>query len=89
MASTFDLGHSTAFAIMAARSNGLALTADSAVHPVISCPPITPDSSTQDGRLSLGLLTSLGCSTIFSPERSAQFVPQIFGLNDNLVWVKL
>lgn len=31
----------------------------------------------------------LGCSTILSPEGSAQFAAQIFGLNNHLVWAKL
>uniref|UniRef100_A0A2K5HDS9 phosphoribosylaminoimidazolesuccinocarboxamide synthase n=1 Tax=Colobus angolensis palliatus TaxID=336983 RepID=A0A2K5HDS9_COLAP len=31
----------------------------------------------------------LGCSTILSPEGSAQFAAQIFGLNNHLVWSKL
>jgi phosphoribosylaminoimidazole carboxylase/phosphoribosylaminoimidazole-succinocarboxamide synthase len=33
--------------------------------------------------------TGLGCSTILSPEGSAQFAAQIFGLKNHLVWAKL
>lgn len=35
------------------------------------------------------LPAGLGCSTILSPEASAQFAAQIFGLTDHLVWCKL
>ncbi|XP_055444628.1 bifunctional phosphoribosylaminoimidazole carboxylase/phosphoribosylaminoimidazole succinocarboxamide synthetase isoform X5 [Bubalus kerabau] len=31
----------------------------------------------------------LGCSTILSPEGSAQFAAQIFGLNNHLIWARL
>ena len=31
----------------------------------------------------------IGCSTILSPEGSAQFAAQIFGLNNHLIWAKL
>ncbi|XP_011853827.1 PREDICTED: multifunctional protein ADE2 isoform X1 [Mandrillus leucophaeus] len=34
-------------------------------------------------------IIGLGCSTILSPEGSAQFAAQIFGLNNHLVWSKL
>uniref|UniRef100_A0A8C2MMP6 SAICAR synthetase/ADE2 N-terminal domain-containing protein n=1 Tax=Cricetulus griseus TaxID=10029 RepID=A0A8C2MMP6_CRIGR len=55
-------------------------------YSVISCPPITPDWSAQD-------VCGLGCSTILSPEGSAQFAAQIFGLNNHFVilnmWVSL
>lgn len=38
---------------------------------------------------SSGLSLGLGCSTILSPEASAQFAAQIFGLTNHLVWCKL
>jgi phosphoribosylaminoimidazole carboxylase/phosphoribosylaminoimidazole-succinocarboxamide synthase len=56
---------------------------------VISCPPVTLNWQAEDMWSSLKLPSGLGCSTILSPEGSAQFAAQTFGLNNQLVWVKL
>uniref|UniRef100_A0A9L0K704 Bifunctional phosphoribosylaminoimidazole carboxylase/phosphoribosylaminoimidazole succinocarboxamide synthetase n=1 Tax=Equus asinus TaxID=9793 RepID=A0A9L0K704_EQUAS len=80
----------TVFVAVAGRSNGLGpvMSANTA-YPVISCPPLTPDWGAQDVWSSLRLPSGVGCSTVLSPEGSAQFAAQIFGLNNHLVWAKL
>ncbi|KAK7831819.1 hypothetical protein U0070_016449 [Myodes glareolus] len=83
-------GIPTVFVAVAGRSNGLGpVMSGNTAYPVISCPPITPDWGAQDVWSSLRLPSGLGCSTILSPEGSAQFAAQIFGLNNHLVWAKL
>nr|XP_008991555.2 bifunctional phosphoribosylaminoimidazole carboxylase/phosphoribosylaminoimidazole succinocarboxamide synthetase [Callithrix jacchus] len=83
-------GIPTVFVAVAGRSNGLGpVVSGNTAYPVISCPPLTPDWGTQDVWSSLRLPSGLGCSTILSPEGSAQFAAQIFGLNNHLVWGKL
>ena len=79
-------GIPTVFVAVAGRSNGLgpAMSGNTA-YPVISCPPLTADWGTQDVWSSLRLPSGLGCSTTLSPEGSAQFAAQIFGLNNHLV----
>ncbi|XP_072605045.1 bifunctional phosphoribosylaminoimidazole carboxylase/phosphoribosylaminoimidazole succinocarboxamide synthetase isoform X4 [Vulpes vulpes] len=83
-------GIPTVFVAVAGRSNGLGpVMSGNTAYPVISCPPLTPDWGAQDVWSSLRLPSGLGCSTILSPEGSAQFAAQIFGLNNHLVWAKL
>nr|XP_042134185.1 LOW QUALITY PROTEIN: multifunctional protein ADE2-like [Peromyscus maniculatus bairdii] len=83
-------GIPTLFVAVAGRSNGLgSVMSGNTAYPVIRCPPITPDWGVQDVWSSLRLPSGLGCSTILSPEVSAQFAAQIFGLNNHLVWAKL
>ncbi|XP_055150603.2 bifunctional phosphoribosylaminoimidazole carboxylase/phosphoribosylaminoimidazole succinocarboxamide synthetase isoform X3 [Symphalangus syndactylus] len=83
-------GIPTVFVAVAGRSNGLGpVMSGNTAYPVISCPPLTPDWGAQDVWSSLRLPSGLGCSTILSPEGSAQFAAQIFGLNNHLVWSKL
>ncbi|XP_075400390.1 bifunctional phosphoribosylaminoimidazole carboxylase/phosphoribosylaminoimidazole succinocarboxamide synthetase isoform X2 [Tenrec ecaudatus] len=83
-------GIPTVFVAVAGRSNGLGpVLSGNTAYPVISCPPLTPDWGAQDVWSSLRLPSGLGCSTILSPEGSAQFAAQIFGLNNHLVWAKL
>ncbi|XP_063520604.1 bifunctional phosphoribosylaminoimidazole carboxylase/phosphoribosylaminoimidazole succinocarboxamide synthetase isoform X2 [Pongo pygmaeus] len=83
-------GIPTVFVAVAGRSNGLGpVMCGNTAYPVISCPPLTPDWGAQDVWSSLRLPSGLGCSTILSPEGSAQFAAQIFGLNNHLVWSKL
>ncbi|XP_021563165.1 multifunctional protein ADE2 [Carlito syrichta] len=83
-------GIPTVFVAVAGRSNGLGpVMSGNTAYPVISCPPITPDWGAQDVWSSLRLPSGLGCSTILSPEGSAQFAAQIFGLNNHLIWGKL
>ncbi|XP_069312875.1 LOW QUALITY PROTEIN: bifunctional phosphoribosylaminoimidazole carboxylase/phosphoribosylaminoimidazole succinocarboxamide synthetase [Eulemur rufifrons] len=83
-------GIPTVFVAVAGRSNGLGpVMSGNTAYPVISCPPLTPDWGAQDVWSSLRLPSGLGCSTILSPEGSAQFAAQIFGLNNHLVWCKL
>ncbi|KAM4854417.1 bifunctional phosphoribosylaminoimidazole carboxylase/phosphoribosylaminoimidazole succinocarboxamide synthetase isoform 2-T2 [Thomomys bottae] len=83
-------GIPTVFIAVAGRSNGLGpVMSGNTAYPVISCPPLTPDWGAQDVWSSLRLPSGLGCSTILSPEGSAQFAAQIFGLNNHLVWAKL
>ncbi|KAM9742657.1 bifunctional phosphoribosylaminoimidazole carboxylase/phosphoribosylaminoimidazole succinocarboxamide synthetase isoform 3-T3 [Dama dama] len=47
------------------------------------------DWGAQDVWSSLRLPSGLGCPTILSPEGSAQFAAQIFGLNNHLIWARL
>ncbi|XP_067592196.1 bifunctional phosphoribosylaminoimidazole carboxylase/phosphoribosylaminoimidazole succinocarboxamide synthetase isoform X6 [Pseudorca crassidens] len=83
-------GIPTVFVAVAGRSNGLGpVMSGNTAYPVISCPPLTPDWGAQDVWSSLRLPSGLGCSTILSPEGSAQFAAQIFGLNNHLIWAKL
>ncbi|XP_044081157.1 multifunctional protein ADE2 isoform X3 [Neovison vison] len=83
-------GIPTVFVAVAGRSNGLGpVMSGNTAYPVVSCPPLTPDWGAQDVWSSLRLPSGLGCSTILSPEGSAQFAAQIFGLNNHLVWAKL
>ncbi|XP_044912273.1 multifunctional protein ADE2 isoform X7 [Felis catus] len=83
-------GIPTVFVAVAGRSNGLGpVMSGNTAYPVINCPPLTPDWGAQDVWSSLRLPSGLGCSTILSPEGSAQFAAQIFGLNNHLVWAKL
>lgn len=83
-------GIPTVFVSVAGRSNGLGpVLSGNTAYPAISCPPTTPDWGAQDVWSSLRLPSGLGCSTILSPEGSAQFAAQIFGLNNHLVWAKL
>ncbi|XP_012864506.1 PREDICTED: multifunctional protein ADE2 [Dipodomys ordii] len=83
-------GIPTVFVAVAGRSNGLGpVMSGNTAYPVISCPPLTPDWGAQDVWSSLRLPSGVGCSTILSPEGSAQFAAQIFGLNNHLVWAKL
>nr|XP_055241024.1 bifunctional phosphoribosylaminoimidazole carboxylase/phosphoribosylaminoimidazole succinocarboxamide synthetase isoform X2 [Gorilla gorilla gorilla] len=83
-------GIPTVFVAVAGRSNGLGpVMSGNTAYPVISCPPLTPDWGAQDVWSSLRLPSGLGCSTILSPEGSAQFAAQIFGLSNHLVWSKL
>lgn len=83
-------GIPTVFVAVAGRSNGLGpVMSGNTAYPVISCPPITSDWGAQDVWSSLRLPSGLGCSTVLSPEGSAQFAAQIFGLNNHLVWTKL
>ncbi|KAM8800978.1 bifunctional phosphoribosylaminoimidazole carboxylase/phosphoribosylaminoimidazole succinocarboxamide synthetase [Rhynchonycteris naso] len=83
-------GIPTVFVAVAGRSNGLGpVMSGNTAYPVISSPPLTPDWGAQDVWSSLRLPSGLGCSTILSPEGSAQFAAQIFGLNNHLVWAKL
>ncbi|XP_073093664.1 bifunctional phosphoribosylaminoimidazole carboxylase/phosphoribosylaminoimidazole succinocarboxamide synthetase isoform X4 [Manis javanica] len=83
-------GIPTVFVAVAGRSNGLGpVMSGNTAYPVISCPPLTPDWGAQDVWSSLRLPSGLSCSTILSPEGSAKFAAQIFGLNNHLVWVKL
>ncbi|XP_066089482.1 bifunctional phosphoribosylaminoimidazole carboxylase/phosphoribosylaminoimidazole succinocarboxamide synthetase [Saccopteryx bilineata] len=83
-------GIPTVFVAVAGRSNGLGpVMSGNTAYPVISCPPLTADWGAQDVWSSLRLPSGLGCSTILSPEGSAQFAAQIFGLNNHLVWAKL
>ncbi|XP_027623760.1 multifunctional protein ADE2 isoform X1 [Tupaia chinensis] len=83
-------GIPTVFVAVAGRSNGLGpVMSGNTAYPVINCPPLTPDWGAQDVWSSLRLPSGLGCSTILSPEGSAQFAAQIFGLNNHLVWGKL
>ncbi|XP_066891872.1 bifunctional phosphoribosylaminoimidazole carboxylase/phosphoribosylaminoimidazole succinocarboxamide synthetase isoform X3 [Kogia breviceps] len=83
-------GIPTVFVAVAGRSNGLGpVMSGNTAYPVISCPPLTPDWGAQDVWSSLRLPSGLGCSTILSPEGSAQFAAQIFGLNNHMIWAKL
>ncbi|XP_045899429.1 multifunctional protein ADE2 isoform X1 [Micropterus dolomieu] len=83
-------GVPTVFVAVAGRSNGLGpVMSGNTAYPVINCPPLTPDWGAQDVWSSLRMPSGLGCSTILSPEASAQFAAQIFGLTDHLVWCKL
>ncbi|XP_006058410.3 multifunctional protein ADE2 isoform X2 [Bubalus bubalis] len=83
-------GIPTVFVAVAGRSNGLGpVLSGNTAYPVISCPPLTPDWGAQDVWSSLRLPSGLGCSTILSPEGSAQFAAQIFGLNNHLIWARL
>ncbi|CAI5640132.1 unnamed protein product [Oreochromis niloticus] len=83
-------GIPTVFVAVAGRSNGLGpVMSGNTAYPVINCPPLTPDWGSQDVWSSLRMPSGLGCSTILSPEASAQFAAQIFGLSDHLVWCKL
>ncbi|XP_008588819.1 PREDICTED: multifunctional protein ADE2 [Galeopterus variegatus] len=83
-------GIPTVFVAVAGRSNGLGpVMSGNTAYPVISCPPLTADWGAQDVWSSLRLPSGLGCSTILSPEGSAQFAAQIFGLNNHLVWARL
>ncbi|XP_077573202.1 bifunctional phosphoribosylaminoimidazole carboxylase/phosphoribosylaminoimidazole succinocarboxamide synthetase isoform X2 [Stigmatopora nigra] len=83
-------GIPTVFVAVAGRSNGLGpVMSGNTAYPVINCPPITPDWGNQDVWSSLRLPSGLGCSTILSPDASAQFAAQIFGLTNHLVWCKL
>ncbi|NP_001378941.1 bifunctional phosphoribosylaminoimidazole carboxylase/phosphoribosylaminoimidazole succinocarboxamide synthetase isoform 5 [Homo sapiens] len=83
-------GIPTVFVAVAGRSNGLGpVMSGNTAYPVISCPPLTPDWGVQDVWSSLRLPSGLGCSTVLSPEGSAQFAAQIFGLSNHLVWSKL
>ncbi|XP_075854013.1 bifunctional phosphoribosylaminoimidazole carboxylase/phosphoribosylaminoimidazole succinocarboxamide synthetase [Microcebus murinus] len=83
-------GIPTVFVAVAGRSNGLGpVVSGNTAYPVINCPPLTPDWGAQDVWSSLRLPSGLGCSTILSPEGSAQFAAQMFGLNNHLVWCKL
>ncbi|XP_058442463.1 bifunctional phosphoribosylaminoimidazole carboxylase/phosphoribosylaminoimidazole succinocarboxamide synthetase isoform X2 [Marmota monax] len=83
-------GIPTVFVAVAGRSNGLGpVMSGNTAYPVISCPPLTSDWGAQDVWSSLRLPSGLGCSTILSPEGSAQFAAQIFGLNNHLIWAKL
>ncbi|KAM5271724.1 bifunctional phosphoribosylaminoimidazole carboxylase/phosphoribosylaminoimidazole succinocarboxamide synthetase [Ctenodactylus gundi] len=83
-------GIPTVFVAVAGRSNGLGpVLSGNTAYPVISCPPLTSDWGAQDVWSSLRLPSGLGCSTVLSPEGSAQFAAQIFGLNNHLVWAKL
>ncbi|XDA90495.1 hypothetical protein R6Z07F_020093 [Ovis aries] len=83
-------GIPTVFVAVAGRSNGLGpVLSGNTAYPVISCPPLTPDWGAQDVWSSLRLPSGLGCSTILSPEESAQFAAQIFGLNNHLIWARL
>ncbi|KAJ1061455.1 hypothetical protein K5549_019304, partial [Capra hircus] len=83
-------GIPTVFVTVAGRSNGLGpVLSGNTAYPVISCPPLTPDWGAQDVWSSLRLPSGLGCSTILSPEGSAQFAAQIFGLNNHLIWARL
>ncbi|XP_057585825.1 bifunctional phosphoribosylaminoimidazole carboxylase/phosphoribosylaminoimidazole succinocarboxamide synthetase isoform X4 [Hippopotamus amphibius kiboko] len=83
-------GIPTVFVAVAGRSNGLGpVMSGNTTYPVISCPPLTPDWGAQDVWSSLRLPSGLGCSTILSPQGSAQFAAQIFGLNNHLIWAKL
>lgn len=83
-------GIPTVFVAVAGRSNGLGpVMSGNTAYPVINCPPLTADWGAQDVWSSLRLPSGLGCSTILSPEGSAQFAAQIFGLNNHLVWAKL
>lgn len=83
-------GIPTVFVAVAGRSNGLGpVLSGNTAYPVISCPPLTPDWGAQDVWSSLRLPSGLGCSTVLSPEGSAQFAAQIFGLNNHLVWARL
>ncbi|XP_060004115.1 bifunctional phosphoribosylaminoimidazole carboxylase/phosphoribosylaminoimidazole succinocarboxamide synthetase isoform X1 [Lagenorhynchus albirostris] len=83
-------GIPTVFVAVAGRSNGLGpVMSGNTAYPVISSPPLTPDWGAQDVWSSLRLPSGLGCSTILSPEGSAQFAAQIFGLNNHLIWAKL
>ncbi|XP_068176130.1 bifunctional phosphoribosylaminoimidazole carboxylase/phosphoribosylaminoimidazole succinocarboxamide synthetase [Antennarius striatus] len=80
----------TVFVAVAGRSNGLGpVMSGNTAYPVINCPPLTPDWGAQDVWSSLRLPSGLGCSTILSPEATAQFAAQIFGLNNHLVWCRL
>ncbi|XP_058154046.1 bifunctional phosphoribosylaminoimidazole carboxylase/phosphoribosylaminoimidazole succinocarboxamide synthetase isoform X6 [Dasypus novemcinctus] len=83
-------GIRTVFVAVAGRSNGLGpVLSGNTAYPVINCPPLTPEWGAQDVWSSLRLPSGLGCSTILSPEGSAQFAAHIFGLNNHLVWAKL
>lgn len=83
-------GIPTVFVAVAGRSNGLGpVLSGNTAYPVISCPPLTPDWGAQDVWSSLRLPSGLGCPTILSPEGSAQFAAQIFGLNNHLIWARL
>ncbi|XP_039463295.1 multifunctional protein ADE2 isoform X2 [Oreochromis aureus] len=83
-------GIPTVFVAVAGRSNGLGpVMSGNTAYPVINCPPLTPDWGSQDVWSSLRMPSGLGCSTVLSPEASAQFAAQIFGLSDHLVWCKL
>ncbi|XP_033820625.2 multifunctional protein ADE2 [Periophthalmus magnuspinnatus] len=83
-------GVPTVFVAVAGRSNGLGpVMSGNTVYPVINCPPLTPDWGAQDVWSSLRMPSGLGCSTILSPDASAQFAAQIFGLTNHLVWCKL
>uniref|UniRef100_A0A4X2KQC2 Bifunctional phosphoribosylaminoimidazole carboxylase/phosphoribosylaminoimidazole succinocarboxamide synthetase n=2 Tax=Vombatus ursinus TaxID=29139 RepID=A0A4X2KQC2_VOMUR len=83
-------GVPTVFVAVAGRSNGLGpVMSGNTAYPVVNCPPLTPDWGAQDVWSSLRMPSGLGCSTILSPEGAAQFVAQIFGLNNHLVWAKL
>ncbi|XP_034036376.1 multifunctional protein ADE2 isoform X2 [Thalassophryne amazonica] len=83
-------GVPTVFVAVAGRSNGLGpVMSGNTAYPVINCPPLTPDWGAQDVWSSLRMPSGLGCSTILSPEATAQFAAQIFGLTNHLVWCKL
>uniref|UniRef100_A0A8D2IBB6 Bifunctional phosphoribosylaminoimidazole carboxylase/phosphoribosylaminoimidazole succinocarboxamide synthetase n=1 Tax=Urocitellus parryii TaxID=9999 RepID=A0A8D2IBB6_UROPR len=83
-------GIPTVFVAVAGRSNGLGpVMSGNTAYPFISCPPLTSDWGAQDVWSSLRLPSGLGCSTIHSPEGSAQFAAQIFGLNNHLIWAIL
>ncbi|XP_051930088.1 multifunctional protein ADE2 isoform X3 [Hippocampus zosterae] len=83
-------GVPTVFVAVAGRSNGLGpVMSGNTAYPVINCPPITSDWGSQDVWSSLRMPSGLGCSTILSPDATAQFAAQIFGLTNHLVWCKL
>uniref|UniRef100_A0A2I3RG32 PurE domain-containing protein n=1 Tax=Pan troglodytes TaxID=9598 RepID=A0A2I3RG32_PANTR len=78
-------GIPTVFVAVAGRRNGLGpVTSGNTAYPVISS-----DWGAQDVWSSPRLPSGLSCSTTLSPEGSAQFAAQIFGLNNHLLWASV